>query len=75
MRIAKTVSSIVIAGSLVSAPVLAQAATGVEGTRLGVATEGEDLHGLGPVPIIVGLALLIGLIVWQISDDEDPQSP
>jgi len=75
MRIAKTLTSIVIAGSLVSAPAVAQPAVGVEGARLGAATEGEGLGALGPVPIIVGLAAIIALIVWQISDDDDPVSP
>ena len=75
MKFGRAFGTALIVSSLVSAPAMAQSATGVEQARVGSVTDGEDLRGVSPVVIIIGLAAILGLLIWQLSDSNEPTSP
>lgn len=73
MKLGKVLASTAVAMSLIGAPVAAQAAN-AETARIGSSVEGEQLAGGLLIPVLAALAL--GLIIWQITDDdEEPVSP
>ena len=75
MRIARIVGSAVIAGSFVSAPVMAKPSLDVEGSRVSAAMQGEDLRGAGAAPIIIAIAAILAVIILGVTSGDDPQSP
>jgi hypothetical protein len=68
----------VVATSLVSTPVVAQAAA-AEQARLGADVEGENLRGGFIIPLIALIAIILGLCaatdVCGGDDDDLPHSP
>lgn len=68
MKLGNVLASTAVAISLIGAPVAAQAAS-AEIARTGSSVEGEQLAGGFLIPVLAALAL--GLIIWQITDDEE----
>ena len=66
----------IVAASLVSTPVIAQAAS-VEAARIGSPiSEGENIQGGWFIPALALLAVLLGvLVIAQGGDDDLPTSP
>ena len=69
----------VVATSLVTAPIVAQAQTAVAQSRLGSDVEGEDLRGGFIIPLIALIAIILGLCagtdICGGDDDDLPTSP
>lgn len=73
MRLGKALASTAVAVSLIGTPIAAQAA-GVPDARVGSEVEGESLASGILLPVLA--AIVLGLIIWQITDDGDePTSP
>ena len=65
----------VAASALVSAPVVAQAATAqVDQTRAGAEVEGENLGGGLLLPLAALVVIILGIILLT-DDDDAPESP
>jgi len=74
MTLGKALASTAIAVSLIGAPIAAQAAASVQDARVGSRVEGESLASGILLPVLA--AIVLGLIIWQITDDGDePTSP
>ena len=72
MRFGKILASALVASSLVSAPVVAQAAP----ARLGTNVKGENLHGGFIIPLIALVAVILGILALTSDDNGDlPHSP
>ena len=67
----------VVATSLVTAPIAAQAAVAqVEQARAGSDVEGENLRGGFIIPLIALVAIVLGILAATNDDDDDlPTSP
>ena len=75
MKLSKVLAA-VVATSLVSAPVVAQAATAeVEQARAGTQVEGENLRGGFIIPLIAIVAIILGILAATGGDGERPHSP
>ena len=76
MKLSKVLAA-VIATSLVSAPVVAQAAAAnVEQSRAGTQVEGENLRGGFIIPLVAIIAIILGILAATNDDDSDlPHSP
>ena len=73
MRFGRTLASALVATSLVSAPVVAQAAAPA---RLATDVKGENLRGGFIVPLIALVAVILGILALTSSNDDDlPHSP
>ncbi|MEO6387815.1 MAG: hypothetical protein ABIT16_09420 [Croceibacterium sp.] len=73
MKFSKFLASSAVAISLVSAPVIAQAATA---TRASSSVDGEELGGGFLLPLLAAIA--VGLAIWAITSNGDevlPTSP
>lgn len=70
MKLGSVLASTAVAISLIGAPVAAQAA-GAEAARAGSSVEGEKLAGGFLIPVLAALAL--GLIIWQVTDNDDEE--
>lgn len=68
MKFGKVLASTAVAMSLVGAPVAAHAA-GADAARVASSVEGEKLVGGLLIPILAAIAL--GLVIWQITDDDE----
>lgn len=73
MKLGKLLASATVAASLVSAPVMAQAATA--DLRSSADVEGERLSGGFLVPALAILAVILGVIVLVDDGDDAPVSP
>jgi hypothetical protein len=74
MKLLKTIASVLVASSLVAAPIAAQAAQPVDRAATGV--RGENLHGGWVIPLLALAAVILGLIVLLDNDDDTlPHSP
>ena len=75
----RTLLSSLIAATLVSAPVAAQAAGATDIARAGTDAEGEELRGGFIIPLIALIAVILGLCVATDicggDDDDLPTSP
>lgn len=67
----------VVATSLVTAPIAAQAATAqVSQARAGSDVEGENLRGGFIIPLIAIIAIILGILAATNDDDDElPSSP
>ena len=67
----------VVATSLVTAPIAAQAATAqVDQARVGSDVEGENLRGGFIIPLIALIAIILGILAATNDNDDDlPTSP
>ena len=75
MKLSKVLAA-VVATSLVSAPVVAQAApASVEQARVGTEVEGENLRGGFIIPLIAIVAIILGILAATGGDGETPQTP
>ena len=74
MKLGKALASLAVATSLVSAPVVAQAA--VADVRSATEVEGENLRGGFIIPLIAIIAVILGILAATNDDDDDlPISP
>lgn len=67
-----------VATSLVSAPLVAQAASAsVQNARSGSDVEGEELIGLGLIPLLALAAVAVTVVAVAADDDDEdlPTSP
>jgi hypothetical protein len=75
MRLSRVLTSAAVATSLVSAPVVAQAAM----AERSVATiEGESLNGDNTgfiIPVVVLVAIIFAVLAFDDDDDDLPNSP
>jgi hypothetical protein len=75
MSLTKVLTSAAVATSLVTAPVVAQAAV-AEQARLSADIEGENLRGGFIIPVIALIAIILGILAaTHDNDDELPHSP
>ena len=75
MKLSKVLAA-VVATSLVSAPVVAQAApASVEQARVGTEVEGENLRGGFIIPLIAIIAIILGILAMAGGDGDLPHSP
>ena len=75
MKLSKVLAA-VVATSLVSAPVVAQAApAGIEQARVGTEVEGENLRGGFIIPLIAIVAIILGILAATGGDNDPPHSP
>jgi hypothetical protein len=75
MKLSKVLAA-VVATSLVSAPVVAQAAAAeVDQSRVGAEVDGENLRGGFIIPLIAIVAIILGILAATGGDDEEPTSP
>ena len=72
MKLAEVLSSVAVATSLVVAPVAAQAS--VADLRASTEAEGENLRGGFIIPAIAIVAIILGVLLLTVGDDE-PSSP
>lgn len=73
MKLGKLLASATVAASLVSAPVMAQAATA--DLRNSADVEGESLSGGFLIPALALIAVILGIIVLVDDGDDAPVSP
>ena len=73
MRMRRVLASAMVAASLVSAPVAAQAAP-VEVSRTSAEVEGENLRGGFLIPAIAVIAIILGILAATGGSDR-PHSP
>ena len=75
MKLSKVLAA-VVATSLVSAPVVAQAAPAqVEQARAGTKVEGENLRGGFIIPLVAIIAIILGILAATGGDGDRPHSP
>jgi hypothetical protein len=74
MKFGKALATMAVV-SLTAAPVVAQAATGVESARVGTEIEGEKIGGSLLLPLLALAALVVVVVVASGDDDESPASP
>jgi hypothetical protein len=73
MKFGKTIASAMVATSLVSAPIVAQAAAPA---RQATEVEGENLHGGFIIPLLALAAVILGILALTSNDNKDlPHSP
>lgn len=73
MSLTKSIASLLAAGSLVVAPVVAQAATT---KRAATDVQGENLRGGFIIPLVALVAIILGILAATSNDDGDlPHSP
>ena len=75
MRLSRVLTSAAVATSLVSAPVVAQAAMA---ERSVAAIEGESLNGDNTgfiIPVVVLVAIIFAVLAFDDDDDDLPNSP
>lgn len=74
MKMSKALASLVVATSLVAAPVVAQASTAE--LRTATEVEGENLRGGFIIPLIALIAVILGILAATSGGDDDaPTSP
>jgi len=73
MKFGKALASVAVAASLVTAPVVAQAAPAE--LRSGTEVEGENLRGGFIIPLIAIIAIILGVLAATGGDDDLPHSP
>lgn len=75
MKIKETLAA-VLAASLVSTPVVAQAAAAQTAARTGSpVAENEDIQGGWFIPALAILAIILGIVVLIDGDNDLPTSP
>ena len=73
MRLGKVLATALLSGSLLAAPISAQAA---DATRLSSDVRGENLRGGFIIPLIALIAVILGILALTNNDDGDlPHSP
>ena len=73
MKLGKVFASVAVATSLVTAPVVAQAAPAE--LRTGTEVEGESLRGGWVVPLLAIIAIILGILAATSDGGDDPESP
>ena len=74
MSLIKVLTSTAVATSLLTAPVVAQAAV-AEQARISTEVEGENLRGGFIVPLIAIIAIILGILAATSDNDDPPTSP
>jgi hypothetical protein len=73
MRLGKVLATALVSGSLLAAPISAQAA---DATRLSSDVRGESLRGGFIIPLIALVAVILGILALTSDDDDSlPHSP
>jgi hypothetical protein len=73
MTLRKVIASVAVSTSLVTAPVVAQAAPAE--LRTGTEVEGENLRGGFIIPLIAIVAIILGILALTGDGDDEPHSP
>ena len=69
MKLGKVLASVAVATSLVTAPVVAQAAPA---ERTGTEVQGENVRGGFLIPLIAIIAIILGILAATGGGDNDP---
>jgi hypothetical protein len=73
MRLGKVLATALVGGSLLAAPIGAQAA---DAKRLSSDVQGENLRGGFIIPVIAIIAVILGILALTSDDDDSlPHSP
>ena len=73
MRLGKVIATALVSGSLLAAPISAQAA---DAKRLASDVQGENLRGGWIIPILAIVAVILGILALTSDDNETlPHSP
>ena len=73
MRLGKILATALVSGSLLAAPISAQAATA---KRLASDVQGENLRGGFIIPVLAIIAVILGVLALTSDDDDSlPHSP
>ena len=73
MKLGKVLASVAVATSLVTAPVVAQAAPA---ERTATEVQGENVRGGFLIPLIAIIAIILGILAATGGgDDDEPHSP
>jgi hypothetical protein len=72
MRLGKVLATALVSGSLLAAPISAQAA---DAKRLASDVRGESLRGGFIVPLLAIVAVILGILALSDDGDDLPHSP